>query len=394
MCIDRFKVNGIEVVNIKNDSEIAFLGVAMIAGSNYEDPSIAGISHYIEHMFFKGTEKRNWSQLADDFAKLGVSPNAYTNNTEVLYHMTCPLENVEPTAEILLDMLFNSTFPKEEIEKERTVILEEKKMYDDNPKYAFAQETAEKFFSWDKGHNIIGTEETISSISREDMLAYLDKRCNLGNFIVICCGKVDSEDLKRYVSDNTPTTHSYLVEGEMNKVNDDFWSEFITSNPDPLKLKVERENISQANAGMILRGLDAWDKDNEALGVLCRALGGGLYSKLFKRIREELGLCYSVGTCGYSVAYPVHSAVELYGGMSPDKIDIFMEESEKVVREVIDNGLDQNTFECAKMDMLSSLLRSVETSFGKARYYQNSSLFRKHDRTDVIESVRAVTLDD
>jgi len=256
MSIDRFKVNGIEVVNINNDSEIAFLGVAMIAGSNYETEPIAGISHYIEHMFFKGTEKRNWSQIADDFAKLGVAPNAYTNNTEVLYHMTCPLENVEPTAEILLDMLFNSTFPEEEIEKERAVILEEKKMYDDNPKYAFAQETSEKFFAWDKGHNIIGTDETISSISRDDMVAYLDKRCNLGNFIFICCGNVDSEDLRTYIGRNTLLIHPYLVEGEMNKVSGDFWNEsFMANNPQSLKLKIERENISQANAGMIIKGL-------------------------------------------------------------------------------------------------------------------------------------------
>ena len=173
MSTEFFEINGIKVANIKNSSENALFGIATISGSNYETPKIAGISHFTEHMMFKGTKTRNWNDINMEFAKLGVNNNAYTSNNEVFYHTTCPKENVEPVIDLMLDMLFNSTVPAEEFEKERNVIMEEKKMYDDNPSFAFDAAIGEKLIVWDKGHDVIGEFETLQSLTREDLLGFL-----------------------------------------------------------------------------------------------------------------------------------------------------------------------------------------------------------------------------
>ena len=118
---DFFEVNGIKVANIHNNSDIVLFGIATLAGSNYETPEIAGIAHIAEHMFFKGTNKRDWKQISHEMAKLGVNNNAYTSSNEVFYHTTCPKENTGPVIELMLDMLFNSTIPEEELEASVTV---------------------------------------------------------------------------------------------------------------------------------------------------------------------------------------------------------------------------------------------------------------------------------
>ena len=182
MGTDFFEVNGIKVANIHNDSDIALFGIGVEVGSKYEKPEIAGISHFAEHMFFKGTEKRDWRQINAEFAKLGVSNNAYTSNNEVFYHTTCPKSNIESVIDLMLDMFFNSTIPEEELEKERGVIAEEKKMYDDDHRSAFQDAIGNNLMVWDKGHATIGTFETIANIKREQFIKFLDLKVESDGF--------------------------------------------------------------------------------------------------------------------------------------------------------------------------------------------------------------------
>jgi len=296
MTTEFFKVNGIQVANIHNSSEIALFGIAVLAGSNYETPEIAGIAHFAEHMFFKGTERRYWRQINSEMAKLGVDNNAYTSNNEVFYHTTCPKDNIEPIIDLMLDMFFHSTIPEEELEKERKVIIEEKKMYDDDPKYAFNSAMGERFFTWDKGHDTIGTFETINGINRNQFISFLEDKINLGNILFLCCGDIPTDDLKRYIAERVPAEHPYLEIGLKNDVDDSLWSDLVLdkNNQNP-KFLMERENITQSNISMLTRGLSVNDTCYADSIVLYKAIGGGMFSKLFQRIREELGLCHSVG---------------------------------------------------------------------------------------------------
>ncbi len=393
MSTEFFEVNGIRVANIYSDSDIALFGIAILAGSNFETPEVAGISHFAEHMAFKGTEKRDWKQIAIEFAKLGVDNNAYTSNHEVFYHTTCPKDNIEPVIDLMLDMFFHSTIPEEELEKERGVIKEEKKMYDDNPRYAFNEAMGDNFFTWDKGHSTIGTFETIESIKRDDFVKFLEKKTNLSNLLFICSGNISTDELKKYISQRIPSSHPYLVNGTQNKVGNGFWSDIINKS-DKIKLVVERENITQSNVSMLGRGLSVDDTCYSDSVILYKAIGGGMYSRLFSRIREELGLCYSTGMYCGSIAYPDYVSSELYGLLDRKNIDLFIEEAEKILDDVIKNGIDEDLFQCAKIDYLASVMRRVETSFGKADFLTRYYLSGQHGNIDEkIDKIRRVKIE-
>ena len=367
MSTDFFKVNGIKVANIHNKSDIALFGIAVKAGSNYETPEVAGISHFAEHLFFKGTKTRDWRQINTEFAKLGVNNNAYTNNYEVFYHTTCPKDNVEPVIDLMLDMFFNSTIPEIELEKERGVIVEEKKMYDDDNRCAFYDAIGTNLMVWDKGHNIIGTFDTIANIKREQFISFLEEKINLNNMLFICSGDISSAKLKEYISKRVPSEHAYIKEGCSNQVSPDLWSDAINK-PNKLKLVFERENITQANITMMGRSLSVDDEHSSDAVVLYKAIGGGMFSKLFTRIREELGLCYSTGMYRNILSYPDCVISDLYGYIDPKNVDLFMEEAEKILDDVIKNGIDEDLFQCAKIDYLAEVMRQTETSYGKASF--------------------------
>jgi len=389
-----FNINGIRVANIKNDSEIAFFAIVVNAGSNYENKNNAGISHIIEHMMFKGTKNRTYSKISEDFARLGVSNNAATDNSDVSFYATCPKENLNKTIEILMDMFFNSTFPAKELEKERNVILEEKKMYLDDPTGFFFNEIGSAFFEWEKGHNTIGTDETIKSVNKKDIKEYLDKTYTLDNFIFICCGNINDEDLKKYIYKNIPENHAFSRYIGINSVSDRLWTDIINSK-DKIKLNVTKEGLQQAQILMLTRGLGSNDEDSYAANVLLKAVGGGAYSKLYTRIREKLGLCYSVNAHSFYMAYPNHLINAVSGSTSHENIDLFIEETEKIIKSTRKNGIDKNLFECAKIDQISSLLRHIETSKGKAEGFLKRYLFGNYISVEeYIKSSRSVTLKD
>lgn len=397
MSTEYFEVNGLKVANVKNDSEIAFIGIAALAGSNYECPDNSGIAHYIEHCHFKATKTRHWKQINEEFARLGASQNAYTSNTEVLYYATCPKENVGKTINLLADMFFNSTFPEDEIEKERNVIVEEKKMYDDNPKDYFSEMLGEEFFTWSMGHRTIGTFETINSINRKQMIDYLHDKMSLENIVFICSGDIDTNDLKACLKKNIPASHPYLRHTELNTVvnNDALWNLDVINKPNKIKFMLEKEDISQSSAVMIINGLPNNDKYAHHAAVIRESLGGGFYSLLFEKIREKLGLCYSVGMYDQSMSYPDNKIMALYGHLSPNNVDLFIEECEKVLKNLIKNGLDKNLFQCAKTDYLSSILRQTETSSGKALFLTKRLLVLKEGCIeDVLMKIRDVKLKD
>jgi len=391
MPIDTFEINGVRVVNVKNQSEIAFFGIGILAGSIYETPKIAGIAHYTEHMIFKGTKKRTWKDILEEFGDLGVNANAFTDRTEVLYHITCPKHNIEPVIDLLTDMFFRSTFPEEELEKERTVILEEMKMYEDDPKMSFADQIPERLFTWSKGHNIIGTEGSVKSITRKDICDFLNNLCNPQNFVMICCGDIDTEDLKGYLRKSIPAFHLYLEGTLRNEVEDDFW---VPRDKNDL-IVVEREKITQSVISMFTDYMPADDDDYLAGQILLNAVGGGWHSKLFVKIREELGLCYSVGMSSQAYAYPKDMVAEIFGYTSPENVDLFMEESEKVLDDILTNGLDEALFNRSKIDYIAFLLRKQETSMGRAMSMAKRYIVGHYTPPEsVVEEMQAVTVDD
>jgi len=387
--VDFFDVRGIPVANIYNDSKMAFFGVVVLAGSNYETPNIAGISHYGEHIFFKGTKKRDWKRITQDFAKLGASNNAYTSNTEVVYHATVPDINRSATIELLLDMVFNSVFPSEEIERERGVILEEIKMYEDDPTYYFLGRLGSTLLCWEKGHDTVGVPETVKAINRDDIIGYLETKTSPENMMFVFCGNCTSDQLREDIEAGIPSEHPYLVSKPRNTVSDEFFRPEILTSSEKFVMSITKGDIQQSNISMDTQALSIFDPRAQAANVLRRAVGGGMYSKLFARIREELGLCYSVGLSMYPIAYPDYMMYHLYGFLAPENVDLFMEEAEKVLSDVVQNGIDEDLFTCAKTDYMSDIIRRTETSCGRGMYFLSRYLEGRRD--DVDDIVRAAS---
>jgi predicted Zn-dependent peptidase len=388
-----FEINGIRVANIKNYSENAFFGIGVMAGSNYETPDMAGVSHFAEHIFFKGTKTRNWNQLNQDFAKLGIDQNAYTSNNEVLYHSTFPLINSEKSIELIMDIFFNSIFPEEEIEKERNVILEEKKACEDNPQ-SYLYSKLDRLFDWQIGHDTIGEFETINKINRNDIINYLHGKINKNTFTFIFCGNMEDNELKKHIEKNIPSGHVFLNDGSLPDHPQRFWSSIIDSDS-RIKIIETKLDIQQAFILRITQGISSHDSRIYSYRVIVDALGGGMYSRLFTKLREELGLCYSTGAWCMAMAYPDKSVLTSYAMLSPDNVDILMEETEKIIIDFRKNGIGQDLFECAKNSYLSSFIMGSETSRGKAISLASHYTYG-HEKTidDVINGIQKVTIKD
>lgn len=389
-----FKINNIQVVHIPSESNISAFGVQVVAGARYENFANAGAAHFAEHMFFKGTGLYDWKQQDRLFAKAGASQNAYTGNDLVMYHATFPEINKDKVIHLIMDMFFNATFPEDEMEKERQVIMEEKRRFIDDADSFFYESIGENLLEWQMGHPTIGTFETIESIKREDIIEFLNSRCGIETITIIYVGK-DSDDLKKIIEDNIPANHPYLNHGKTILYGQKLWNRSAIDNTDKIKLTVNRNDITQAQLNMSITGLPFNSKHRFAEKILLRGLGGGMYSKLFSRIRQELGLCYSVGLSSYDLALPEYQMVFLYGGTAPKNIPQFMEESEKVIDTVIRDGMEQEVFECAKADLLSSTLRSTETSMGKLQYYNSRAVFGECKPIDgIIHNIQNITIDE
>jgi len=389
-----FKVNGVSVACIQNSSEITFIGINFLGGSNYETPELAGIAHFAEHMFFKGTKQRNWHQINQEFAKMGANYNAYSSNTEVFYFGACPKDNAQTLINLMADMLFNSTFPEDELEKERKVILEERMMYMDDPSTFFGEAIGDNIFVWEKGHSTLGTPETISKINRQDIVNYLNDKYSLNNMAIICCGNISPDEFRNYLEKVIPFKHQYLNNKPRHLVSDKVWSDKINS-ADRVKLLIERDNLTQSQVKMMINGISNFNPTCSTSYILLNALGGGGYSMLYERIREELGLCYAVGFTSIPLSYPDYPITTLYGYTSPQNVEQFMDESEKIIQKAIKDGLSDDLFECAKTDCISSTLMVTETSVGRANYLSNRYLFGREDQLeDVVASLQKVTKQD
>jgi len=393
---ETFEINGVTVANIKNKSNIALFGIAVLAGSNYETPDIAGIAHFAEHCYFKQTKSRNAKQINEEFAKLGVNYNAWTDNTEIFYHSTCPKENTSKVIALMMDLFFNSTYPEDEIEKERGVIIEEKKMSEDDHRSFFGTQIGDKFFQWNIGHETLGTFETINSINRNQIINYLNSKISPPNMVFICCGDIDSADLKKYIQDNMPIEHIYTNTKRIgtNDMTGGCWTDLINK-PEKIKLVVEREGITQATIHMLMPYVSGLDPFYYHSNVIAEALGGGLYSLLGSRIRQEMGLCYVIGAYGHCMSYPDIRTFNIYSSVATENVMKYIEEVEKIIDNVIKNGIDKDIFDCAKTDHLSSILRSTETSAGLGCFMMNRLLkYKKGNVEDTLAKIRAVKLEE
>ena len=202
-------IHGIDVVYLKREGALtSYIGFQSLSGSFAERPEEYGIAHFLEHMFFNGTEKRNWEQIGEDGALLSGIQNAYTSHYNTSYYISSfPYSNLDGALELLSDMMFNSNFPEEKMERERSVIQEERKEYDDDHSSHYFHKLMADRFNGQMNHDIIGTEETIGNISRDDLIGYKKRMYGKENTILLVVSPLEEDAVldicRKYLKYNT-----------------------------------------------------------------------------------------------------------------------------------------------------------------------------------------------
>lgn len=279
--------NGIRLVTIKKETQVAAVHAGIKIGAIYEKYDEKGISHFVEHMLFKGTKTRNNEKLNVDLEELGGEYNAYTDNNSTVCSITALSEELDKSLEILSDMLINSTFPKGELEKEREVILSEiRTSKDDIEDYSFKKVNEIAFRKSPLRYDTIGDEQKVSNFSRDDLISFYHRYYVPNNCFISIVSPYDHEDVLNMV-------YKYFKDWE--------WKEFkrndviVEDNIDAKKTSYKKD-IEQSTIIYLFTFYGLTKKEELALRILNHKFGESANSILFRELREEKGLAYDVYT--------------------------------------------------------------------------------------------------
>lgn len=278
--------NGIRVIHKEvPQTKIAHVGIMLDIGSRDETPDEQGLAHFLEHMAFKGTAKRNSYHIINRLESLGGELNAYTTKEKICFYATLLDTHLDKAVDLLVDITFNSTFPEKQIEKERSVILEEMSMYRDTPEDAIQDEFDEQLFpNHSLGKNILGTEETVNSFHQGDFRSFLDRNLNTEKIILSSVGNYSAKKVEKLAN-------KYLSEiPHKNHTPARNWF----SGYQPSRKEI-RKPITQAHFAMGMPSLSIKDENRIPFFFLVNLLGGpSMSSRLNLSLREKHGLVYGV----------------------------------------------------------------------------------------------------
>ena len=279
--------NGLEILTIKKDTQIDSINLGVKVGAIYESLEEKGISHFIEHMLFKGTNKRNNEELNDELESLGGEYNAYTDYNSTVYTISCLSEELENACILLGDMITSSNFPEEEIERERGVILAEMRTSkDDIEDLSFKRVNEVAFNSSPLRYDVTGLEEVVKGFKRDDIKRFYNKYYTPKNSLITMVSSLEHEDAKELISREFSNW-----QGE-----EEVEHPVICEDNIPLK-KVSYKNDMEQSTIVYLYTFYHLDKNDElALRILNHRLGESSNSLLFREVREKKGLAYDIYT--------------------------------------------------------------------------------------------------
>jgi len=373
--------NGIPVVmeSFKNVRSVA-IGIWVKVGSRHETSERNGISHFLEHMFFKGTKKRTVKDIAVDIDSMGGDLNAFTSRENTAFYVKIIEEYLESGVELLTDIFVNSIFSEEEIEKEKKIIKEEIKMVEDTP-----DDYIHDLFSrtvWGReglGQTILGRRETIASFSRADIMKHIRTYYGTKDIVVACAGFFSQDKLLDMLNRNL----GGLRQGTEPKTGT---SAAFTKN-----IKVFPKKLSEAHICIGVPSLSQDHEERYALFVLNTILGAGVSSRLFQEIREKKGLAYSVYS--FTSSYTDTGLWGVYAGVSKKKI---RETAELIIAEMLNlpGTLTDSELERAKNHLKGNLILGLESTSSRMNNLARQEIyFKKYISPDeIMKSVGMVSI--
>ncbi|MCL5090793.1 MAG: insulinase family protein [Patescibacteria group bacterium] len=344
----------------------ATVQVLVGAGSRYEEAPKAGLSHFLEHMIFKGTKKRpsalEISSLVDS---VGGENNAFTGKDQTGFYIKIQKKNLALAFDILSDTLINSLYLPEEINKERGTIIEEINLYEDTPMYKIDNVFFELVFNHNPlGWPISGDKETVSRITHEDFVNYARRFYQGKDMVLVVAGKVDQKE----VEDLAKKYFLNFSEGEKEK-----FLSFKEDQKEP-RLKIEYKKTDQAHLYLGFPAFSVFDPDKPALNVLNAIMGGGMSSRLFTEVREKRGLAYYVGAAADLFADSGMTAAR--AGVNLAKIEGAISVIIKEFERIKEKKVGEEELQKAKEFIKGRVSLSLESSNAQAEWYGERELIQ------------------
>ena len=383
MILTRKLANGIRMVlePMPQVQSIA-MGIWCGTGAVDENEKNAGVSHFVEHMMFKGTEKRNARQIAADIDRIGGQMNAFTGKEATCYYVKCVSDNYKKAADVLVDMVENSLFEKKEMDRERQVICEEIKMTKDSPDDLCHDTFITQIYRGNSmGNSILGTPTSLKRVTHNVMKQYVEDHYVRDNIVVSVAGKFDVDDVCDYFSQQFGTLKQSKGERVLKKKDYEPSCRVIT------------RDIQQSHVCMGTKAISLVDDRFYGFQILNNILGGSMSSRLFQNIREQKGLAYSV----YSMtgASSRDGYFEIYAGVSHDKIRAAIEGIREELEKLAAEPVTQDELDSSREQMLSGYVFSQEST--STRMVVNGKNYLLLDRVftpeEVMEGYHGVTID-
>ncbi|OPZ19362.1 MAG: Protease 3 precursor [candidate division BRC1 bacterium ADurb.BinA364] len=333
------------VANVRSAS----VGVWIVVGGRDEPERLSGISHFMEHMYFKGTARRDVFELADAMNALGGHFNAFTCQETICLHARMVDEQLEAGLDLLAEIFRDSTLPEKELRRERGVILEEYKMIEDTPDDLVAD--LFHLALWGAhpiGRPIIGKPKTIRAIRRDDLLAFAEDNFSPDRIVIAASGALD------------PRVFAGWVERRFGAIA----GKQSANAPEPppngaFLAKIREKDIEQAHFCLGGTGPSRCDETRYAVSILAGILGGGMSSRVFKEIRERRGLAYSIGS--YQDSYRDSGSLCIQGATSPAHLQKTLDLCLREIKDLYRNGCREDELALAKHQMRVSILFALES---------------------------------
>lgn len=353
------------------------------SGSQYETPDEAGLSHFLEHMVFKGTEKRTTRQIAEEMDKVGGQLNAFTSKECTCFYAKVVDEHLPLAMDVLSDLVTAPIFDPAELEKEKGVVIEEINMSADDPEDSVHELLMlANYGDQPVARPILGTEEKIAAYSSEDLRAYWKKMYRPQNTVLALAGNYDW---------NAVVT---LAEKLLDKWSPDaFESRACTTNPVPVTLLTKEKDIEQIHICLGFPALPIGDERSYELSLFNSVFGGAMSSRLFQKIREERGAAYTVYS--YPNAYTDSGMLSVYAGTNPDAAEevygLLLGEAKKLASE----GMTRDEFMMAREQLKAGYILGLESTSARMQSLGRRLLLLGNTRTEteVIDRVNAIDFD-
>ena len=373
--------NGIPVVMepLKNMRSVA-IGIWVKVGSRNEALDENGISHFLEHMFFKGTHKRTAKDIAIEIDSLGGELNAFTSKENTTFYVKILDEYIEKGVELLSDIFLHSTFPEEDIEKEKRIIKEEIKMVEDTPDdYVHDLFNQTIWGDTGLGQSVLGRRETVKSFTRDDLISHIKKYYGIKDVIIACAGNFEPESLLDILNKNL---------GSLRRGSEPVKDTHPLFNS---RVEVFHKELSEAHVCMGVEGIPQASEERYSLSVLNTILGAGVSSRLFQEIREKRGLTYSIYS--FVSSYFDTGIWGIYAGVGRKRVrelvELILEEANN-----LKDTLTEVELERAKNHLKGNIILGLESTGSRMNNIARQEIYygRYYSPKEVMKEIDSIKL--